>query len=113
DAELMGEPVDDRRCQGVVPPADTGPAELREVAERRLALRHGEAREAVLLEAEVDRTGRRDLAGGGDPLGPGAGGPGIGTRAEAEFAEAAVAGAGPAEGVGTRAEARLAVPGLA
>ncbi len=73
DAELVREPVDDRRGQRVVALSSTGPAQLREVRERRLALRDGEAREAVLLEPEVDRARRGNLAGRGNALRPGAG----------------------------------------
>ena len=73
DVELVGEPVDDRRGQRVVALPGARPAQLREVRERRLALRHREAREAVLLEPEVDRARRRELAERRDPLRPGAG----------------------------------------
>ena len=72
--------VDDRRGQRVVAPAGAGPAQLREVRERRLPVRHREAREAVLLEAEIDRARRRELDRGGDPLRPGARGPRLARR---------------------------------
>ena len=55
--ELVGEPVDDGRGQRVVALLRAVPAQPREVRERRLARRHREAREAVLLEAR-DRPGR-------------------------------------------------------
>ena len=60
DVQLVGEPRDDRRRQRVVALPGAGPAQLREVRERRLARRHREAREPVLLEAEVDRARRRE-----------------------------------------------------
>ncbi len=71
DVELVGQLLHDRRRHGVVAPPDAPVAELGEVREGRLAGRHGEAREAVLLEAEVDPAGRRQLARVRDPLAPG------------------------------------------
>ena len=59
--ELMGKTVDDGRGQRVVAPLCAVPAEAREIGERRLALGHREAREAVLLEAEIDPARRREL----------------------------------------------------
>ncbi len=68
--ELMGELAHDRRRERVIAAPGTVPAELRQMAERRLPVRHGKAREAVLLEAEIDRAAGRQLGRVGDPLGP-------------------------------------------
>ena len=68
--ELVGEPFDDGRGQRVIALPGAGLAQLDEVGERRLALRHREPRKAVLLEPEVDRTGCRQLPGIGDALLP-------------------------------------------
>ena len=73
--ELVREPGHDRRGHRVVAAARARPAQLREVGERGLPVRDGEAREAVLLEPEVDRARRRELDRGGDPLRPGPRGP--------------------------------------
>ena len=66
--ELVGEPVDDSRGQRVIAPLRAIPAQPRQVRERRLARRHREAREAVLLEPEIDPAGRGELD---RPLHPG------------------------------------------
>ena len=71
--ELVGEAIDDGRGQRVIALAGTGVAQPDEIAERRLPVRHREAREAVLLEAEVDRARRRQRHRGRDPLAPGSG----------------------------------------
>ena len=71
DPELVGEAVHDGRGQRVVAPLGAGPAQLGEVRERGLAVRDREAREAVLLEPEIDRARRRDLDRVGDALPPG------------------------------------------
>ncbi len=68
--ELVGEPLDDGRGQRVIALPGAGLAQLDEIRERGLALRHREAREAVLLEAEIDRARRRQLDRRGDPLAP-------------------------------------------
>jgi hypothetical protein len=47
------------------------PAQLRQVRERRLPVRNREAREAVLLESEVDVAGGGDGDRALDPLAPG------------------------------------------
>ena len=70
--ELVGEPLDDGRGQRVIALPGAGVAQPDEVRERRLPVRHREAREAVLLEAEIDRARRRELDRGRDPLRPGA-----------------------------------------
>ena len=72
DLELVGEPLDDRRRQRVVALPGARPAQLRQVRERRLAAGDREAREAVLLEAEIDRARRRELDRRRDPRRPGA-----------------------------------------
>ena len=82
DAELMREPLDDRRRQRVVAAAGAGPAQVREVRERALPIGHREAREAVLLELEVDRAGRRDRHGPLDALVPRPGHVALHRRAE-------------------------------
>ena len=71
DVELVGQAVDDGRGERVVAATGTLPAQLRQVRERRLVPRHREAGEAVLLEAEVDPAGRREIGGAGDPRRPG------------------------------------------
>ena len=71
------------RRERVVAAARARPAQLRQVRERRLAVGHREAREAVLLEPEIDRARRRQLGGGGDPLRPGPSGRRVGGRERA------------------------------
>ena len=68
--ELVREPIDDGRGQRVIALPGAVPAQLREVRERRLPVGHREAREAVLLEAEIDRARRRQLDRRRDPLAP-------------------------------------------
>ena len=63
--------LSDARHERVVAPAHALVAELLEVGEGRLARRHREAREAVVLELEVDLAARRQLARVGDALVPG------------------------------------------
>jgi hypothetical protein len=57
----MSEPLDDGRGQRVIALPGASLAQLDQVRERRLPVRHRETREAVLLEAEVDRARRREL----------------------------------------------------
>ena len=71
DVEFVREPGHDRRGHRVVAAARPGPAQLREVGERRLPVRHREAREAVLLEAEIDRHEAASSTEVGDALRPG------------------------------------------
>ena len=73
DLELVRELAHDRRRQRVVPAPDALPAQLGQVAERRLALGHREAREPVALERELHPAARRDLGRRRDPLAPAAG----------------------------------------
>ncbi|GIW19848.1 MAG: hypothetical protein KatS3mg065_0144 [Chloroflexota bacterium] len=73
DVELVGELPDDGRGEGVVAPPGSLPAEARKVAEGGLPGRDREAREAVSLEAEVDRTGRGELGRRSEARPPGAG----------------------------------------
>src|SRR5207249_7960948 len=73
DIELVGEPVDDRRRQRVVALSGARPAQLRQVRERRLPTRDGEAGEPILLEPEVDRAPGRELTGRSNSLSPGPG----------------------------------------
>ena len=61
DVQLVGEPLDDRGGHRVVALPGAGPAQLRQVRERGLPVGDREAREAVLLEAEIDRARRREL----------------------------------------------------
>ncbi len=61
DLQLVGEALDDRGGHRVVALARTCPAQLRQVRERGLPAGHREAREPVLLEAEIDRARRREL----------------------------------------------------
>ena len=67
-SELVGQLLQDRRGHRVVPGPGALVAELGEVGEGRLAGRDREAREAVALEAEVDRQARRELDRVRDPL---------------------------------------------
>ncbi len=71
DVELVGELLHDRWRHGVIAPPDAAVAELGEVREGRLAGRHREAGEAVLLEGEVDPAGGRQLPRVRDPCAPG------------------------------------------
>jgi hypothetical protein len=64
DVELVGELLHDRRRHGVIAPPDAAVAELGEVREGRLARRHRETGEAVLLGIPA---GRRQLAAACDP----------------------------------------------
>ena len=77
-------------------------AELGELAEGRLPGRHVEAREAVALEAEIDRAGGGDLAGVGQALRPGPG------RGRVGLGRGRI-GRRQAEQLGLRLEVRLAV----
>ncbi len=77
--ELVGQPLHHGGGQRVIAPPRAVPAQRGEVRERRLAVGDGKARKAVLLEAEVDRARRGELAGGGNALGPGAGHAGAGS----------------------------------
>jgi hypothetical protein len=80
DVELVGELVHHRRRHRVITPSGARPAQVREMAERCLALGDGEARKAVALEAELHRTRRRELTRRAQPLRPGSSGPQVGGR---------------------------------
>ena len=80
DRQLVGELPDDRRGHRVVAPTRAFVTEALEIRERRVAIGYRKAREAVLLETELDRAFGRKLAGIPDALRPGAGRRGIARR---------------------------------
>ena len=68
--QLVGELLDHLRPQRDVAAAHALVAQRLEVGERRFLGRHREAREAVLLEVEVDRAARGQLACSSQPFRP-------------------------------------------
>ena len=70
DLEFVGELLDHRRRNRVIPAAGALLAQLVEVRKRRVALRDGKTGEAIALETEVDRTRGSQLAGIPDSFSP-------------------------------------------
>ncbi len=70
DVQLVGQLPDDGRRDGVIAAAGAFVAQFLEVRKRRVALRNGEAGEAIALETEVDRAAGGQLAGITDSFSP-------------------------------------------